>query len=215
MVIQGKQALYEAVEPAKLQDLIDFKMKEVEDLRGHFKQAVSSLLSMYNLSTGRPTVRMFEGLEGLEKSIEETLEAKTDICTYIDIAALTGELAQTNAQYVRRRINKKINKRILVTDTPEARAFFAKQNTPYTQVGFLKGYPAALATAMEIYDGRVSYFTLTSDKKISVIINDPLIYRTHLVQFEWLWQMAEKISYAAAASAADGTGSAESASNNI
>lgn len=213
--VQGKQTLYEAVEPSKLQSLIDFKMQEVEDLRKNFQQAVLSLSSMYNLSTGRPTVRVFEGLVGWEKSNEETLISKTDICTYIDVTALVGELAEANRKYVSKRIKKKINKKILIEDTPETRAFFIKQNTPFTQVGFLEGYPTAFATAIQIYDNNVSYLTLNDNKKISIIITNPAIYQTHLAQFEWLWQMADKVDYSETAIGNSTAESTMSASNKI
>ena len=55
---------------------------------------------------------------------------------------------------------------------------------------------------MEIYDGTISYFTLSGDKKISVVIKDKLIYQTHKTQFDWLWQQAEIIDYEAKASEA-------------
>ena len=141
LTVQGNKTLYEAVEPSHLQGLVDSQLRSVKELQASFSNALDGLASMYNLSTGKPTVQVFEGLEGLEKSIEDSLQSKTEICSFIDVKSLTGELAAINVQYVKKRINKKIQKNILVADTSETREFFAKQNTPFTKVGFIKGYP--------------------------------------------------------------------------
>ena len=127
--IEGKKTLYEAVDPSSLQKLIDQRMNRMRQTEAEFKEALSQMTSTFNLSTGRPAIQIFEGIEGAKKAIADSLTSKTEILTYLDIHAVTGPLAKANRAHVKQRIQKQIPKRILVADSPAARDFFLKQNT--------------------------------------------------------------------------------------
>lgn len=191
--IEGKQLKYQAVDPAKLRDLLEMRLQQVKRLETDFDGALPLLASAFNLSTGRPAIQIFEGLEGAKRALYESLQSKTEILTYFDLESLKGPMAEINKGYVRRRIAKGIPKRIIVADSAAARDFFEKQDTPLTKVAFLKGYLERHATAMEAYDGMVSYLTLTGEKRISVLIKDANIYEMSKQQFEYLWSKAETV----------------------
>ncbi|KKT68938.1 MAG: hypothetical protein UW63_C0065G0004 [Candidatus Uhrbacteria bacterium GW2011_GWF2_44_350] len=195
--IKGKQTVYEAAPPAKLQDLVEAKIRSAKQLETDYSTALSSLSSIYNLSTGRPAVQVYEGLEGWEKVLEDTLESKTEICAYLDTTIITDDLAKINARYLKKRVRSEVQKNILIIDTPETRKFFSEQNTPFTKVGFIKNFPAVFSSSMQLYDNTVIYFSQTENKKISLVIKDPLIYKTHRDQFNWIWSQAEVVDYAA------------------
>lgn len=195
--IKGKQTIYEAAPPDKLQTLVDNQIMTAKQLETDYAAALSTLSSMYNLSTGRPTVQVFEGLDGWEKVLEGTLESKTEICAYLDTSLITDDLAKLNARYLKKRIHRGVQKNILIVDTPGTRKFFAEQNTPFTKVGFIKNFPAVFGSSMQLCDNAVVYFSNTENKKISLVIKDPLIYKTHRDQFYWLWSQAEVVDYAA------------------
>ena len=210
--IEGKKTLYQAVDPSRLQGLLDKKMLETQRISAEFAQALPRLSSAFNLSTGKPAVQIFEGLDGAKTALWDSLSSKTEILTYLDIRAVKGPLAKINTEYVRKRIAANIPKRIIVADTPEARAFFAQQNTPLTVVAFVKGFPERHEAAMEAYDGTVSYVTLTETKCISMLIKDANIYAMHRAQFEFLGSRAtEVVDYAAARTDEAGTAGSKAA----
>ncbi len=191
-VIEGKQQLYETVDPSRLRKILDLKVRETERLSSEFEEELGNLQSAFQLSVGKPVIELFEGIDGLEKAIFDTLTSKTEILTYIDVNAFTPEQSAINKRYVRARIQKQIHKRIIVADTPEARAFFQDQNSPYTQIAFISHFPTSFETALEIYDGSISHLTLSKTKKIAVIIRDPSMYDFHRKQFEYVWSQALK-----------------------
>ena len=88
-------------------------------------------------------------------------------------------------------MSETVRKYIIVEDSQKSREFFKKQDTPFTFVAFVKDFPSDFQTAMELYDHRVTYMTLTSDHQISVIVNDPQIADMHRKQFEYLWKSAD------------------------
>ena len=196
---EGKQTVYAAVDPSQLEKLLDARLDQAKQLEVSFRQALTEMNSTFNLSTGRPAIQIFEGLDGAKKALYDSLNAKGEILTYFDITELKkGSMEEINKQYIRKRIAQKIEKRLIVADTPESRAFFKEQNTPYTKVAFVKGYLARHATSMQLYDDTVSYVTLTDGKRISMLIKDTHIYEMHRQQFEFLWSQTEEIvDYAA------------------
>ena len=203
--IEGKQLKYEAVDPSQLRNLLELRIQESKRLESDFAESLPLLASTFNLSTGRPTMQLFEGIDGAKKALYETLRSKTEILAYFDLDALKdGPGAAINKGYVQQRIAKKIPKRIIVADTSAARDFFEKQNTPYTTVAFIKGYLERHATALELYDDTVTYLTLADGKRISLLIKDANIYQMHKNQFEFLWGKAtEVIDYAARRNSSD------------
>jgi sugar-specific transcriptional regulator TrmB len=208
LVIEGKKQQFQAVDPSNLRTLLKTKLYEAERLNASFEQTLPLLTSAFNLSTGKPAIQIFEGIEGSRQALYESLNSKTEILTYFDVGSFTGPAININIDYVKKRIAKKIPKRLIVANTKQAHAFFDEQNTPYTQVAFLHAYPERHASAMEIYDNTISYLTLTDEKRISVLIQDPHIYRMHVEQFNYLWKQAEEIiDYAARDIAIESKGS--------
>lgn len=198
LVKEGKHQTVEAVDPSKLQDLLAYQVEKTRLLESSFSGTLAQLSSAFHLSTGKPAIQIYEGLEGAKTAIHASLKSKTEILTYLDIHALRGELAKINAKYVRQRVEQKIPKRILVANTSLAHAFFEQQHTPFTRVAFLDHYPERFSTAMEIYDDTVSYLTLSNEKLISILVHDVHIYQMQKQQFDYLWSLARDVrDYAA------------------
>lgn len=187
VMTEGKQQVYQAAEPGKLAGLVEAQKRKTDRLSAEFRDELPKLLSTFNLTTGKPAMQVFEGLKGLENAITDSLHAKDGIMTYLDVSGFTGPIAELNAQYVKQRVAKGIAKRIIVADTPEARAFFTKQHTPLTDVAFVPGYPTGFRTAMEIYNDSVSFLTMTPEKEIAVIVTDKDIAAMQRAQFAFLW----------------------------
>jgi sugar-specific transcriptional regulator TrmB len=193
ILIQGAQQRYEAVDPSALRGLLVQRVNEARLIEQTFENDLPSMQSAFRLSTGRPTVEYFEGVDGMKIALYETLKSKTEILTYVDVHSLGDDLGEVNRRYVTERVKKGIEKRIIVADTPEARAFFEEQRSAHTTVAFVKDFPARAQTAIEIYDGAVAYFTLSEQKKIAVVMRDPSIYQTHRQQFEYVWSQAKLV----------------------
>jgi len=191
--IQGKQTQYQATDPSELQKLVELKQRETSKLEAQFSDALPELLSTFNLSTGRPIIQFFEGWEGFETALADSLTSTTEILTYVDLQSLAGEAQKINQRYVKQRIKAGIPKKLLVADSPEARDFFTKQNTPLTEVKFVTDFPNEFKTSFSIYDGKINYLTLSEEKQISVIIQDPNIFHMHRSLFLFLWNQAAKV----------------------
>lgn len=189
-VTEGKQQTYRVTDPTKLSTLVDERKRGIERLDAEFKEILPHMLSTFSLTTGRPTVRVFEGIEGSEEAIMDSLEAKNGICAYLDVTALRGDFAEINKRYIKKRIAKGVLKRIIVADTVETRAYFAHApSSPFTRVVFIPNFPASFQTAMEVYNDTVAYMTMTTEKVIAVLVTDVAIASLEQKKFDFLWDV--------------------------
>jgi sugar-specific transcriptional regulator TrmB len=186
----GKQQHYKATDPSRLRTLAELRRRQVEAVEGELLALLPGITSLYNLSTGRPVVEVFEGLEGIRQALMDTLEQNGEILTYLDAAALEGPMVEVNKEYVAARLKKKVPKRVLVADTPEYRAIASGKADDLTQVRYLTGFPDSFATAVQIYRDRLLYTSYKNDKYIAIIIRDRAMYDMHHQMFEWQWRQA-------------------------
>ncbi|EKD49127.1 MAG: Transcriptional regulator, TrmB [uncultured bacterium] len=189
LLIEGKQTLFQAVDPSKLRTLSEQKIKEAKQLDAEFQEALSQMSSTFNLSTGRPTIQIFEGLEGFEQAIFDSLNTKNEILTYSDpVTIMKGEFGKINARYVKKRHNLNIPKRIIFPDNESARKLKNEIADELTNVVIAHGFSPGFNTIVEIYDNKVAFLTLREEKIISVIIEDEDIVAMQRNQFEYIWK---------------------------
>ncbi len=187
----SKIALYTPLHPSILQDRIEAQQKASERAGAALKTILPDLASAFNLATGKPGVRFYEGEEGVREVLFDSLNAQEIIYTYADIETVDGYVGDINDEYVRLRLKKGLKKKLLVPDSPAARAEMSRLNTELTDMRLIPNQDApALHAAMEIYDGKISYLTFTKDILMGTIISDPAIYALHRFLFEEQWKRA-------------------------
>lgn len=183
-------SLYYPEHPSKLEKLAEAREKELEKNKKALEGFLPDLVSSYNLSQNKPGVRFFEGKEGIEKVLWDTLRSKTEVYTFTDSEAVRNNLKELNEKYVRERRKAGIVKKIIAPET--ARKYYKEVKDELTEVRFLKESDYPFKTGMQIYDGKISYQTLGEDNKIGVLIEDKHIYTMHKMFFEYIWKTLEK-----------------------
>ena len=79
--VPGKVAVFKAKHPAKIKELAENRHKMAENSLFAIDQVINQLSSEFNLATGQPGVRFFEGVDGLKKVWWDTLNSKTTVYT--------------------------------------------------------------------------------------------------------------------------------------
>lgn len=186
-----KVARFEAAHPLKLKDVAQKRVEEARDAESALEGVLGKLTSDFNLRSGKPGVQFFEGREGTLKILWDSLNATEEIYTYMDIETIAHHAAKENEEYVQARIKKGIPKKILVPDTPFARAWLMSGSTPLTDVRLLSGQRMQpLNVAIEIYNGTISYLAFSEQSVTGTLIRDPSICTMHRYLFECAWQTA-------------------------
>ena len=187
--LPGSVATFSPAHPSILEERIEQAKKSAERAMLSFKAVLPDLASNFNLATGRPGVRFYEGREGVREVLFDTLTSKEIVYTYADIDTVDGYAQDINDEYVRVRNKRGVGKKILMPDTPAARAQLLKTSSSLTEVRLIPEQDAPpLHAAMQIYDGKISYTTFTKDMLTATIIHDQAIYRLHRFLFEQQWK---------------------------
>lgn len=193
--IDKKVALYIPVHPSKIKELIQKKDSELKIIEASLSGALGLMVSDYNLNSGKPNVRFFEGEDGMKKVLEDSLTAKEVIFSYADAEAVEKYIFDINKKYKADRIKYNIKKKILLLDSEFGRNFIRDYDKAVTELKIMPSAPDAFHTVMQIYDNKVSYITLSDVEMIGVIIEDPYIYKMHKQVFQYMWDIAPTTFY--------------------
>ena len=175
----GAVAQFTASHPVRLKELGE---KHLQSLNA----TISDFVSLYNLSNGKPGVRFYEGYDGIKECLDDALTSHTEIYSYVDISAVEREIPDASREFAKARQKLGLKKKNIGIDTPQNRAEIEGYYSDVTEERLIEWPSEAIDTVMQIYDGRVSYFTIT-DPKIGIIVADPHIYRMHKTLFELTW----------------------------
>jgi len=192
-------AKFAAAHPLKLKEIADKRFEAAQGAKQAMEGTLGKLISDFNLQSGKPGVQFFEGLEGIKKVLDDSLTSTETIYAYSDLAAIAGHIPDINKAYVAERMRRNINKRGLVPDTPENRAFmtgYKDKTLEMTETRFLPLDKAPFSTVMQIYDNKVSYSVLGEKQFIGVIIADPHVYKMHRILYDYLWSITPPIDRA-------------------
>lgn len=175
---------YTAEPPRLLEERLT---KQLEAVR-----AVLPLLeSAYNLHPTKPTIRFYEGAEGLQTVLNQTLTAPDrqllGILSMLDLFDVLGEEAMMN--YVRRRISLDVQLRVIRSYRKD---IDERWPTNPKALRELRYAPAEMIFAMNMYVyGSTVSFLSTRKEGFGLVIESPELaaHQRHL--FEALWQISK------------------------
>lgn len=192
---KGKKRLIVAEDPEVLERLIQKKENELKLLKDNLDFVMGSLVSMQNSDASVPTVKLYEGVDGFKKMLEETLTTKGDVFvfTYVD---LFSELLDPDylEDYFVRRAKKNIYTRLIFPPCDFAYRVNKKAKEYKIQVRLL---PANFRwkSGFFSWDESVSLKSFTEGTLTCTIIkNRDIAEFIQNVIFELCWQVAEPIN---------------------
>jgi len=183
----GPKIVFAPGSPNVLSELLVRKEEEARQGRQQLSDVLDNLKSLYALVQEKPAVRFFEGEEGIRAVLYDSLSAKGEIYTFADTEAVEKYAKRLNQDYVKKRIEMKIPKKIIALDTPFAREHYKGKTSPLTQIRLVPKSISPFETGVEIYNTTVSFMTLRDKKMIGVIVEDKSIAQTHKSLFEYIW----------------------------
>ncbi|MCD8494802.1 MAG: hypothetical protein LRY41_02315 [Candidatus Pacebacteria bacterium] len=190
----GSPAYFEAKHPSHLSSVLEKQKRTLAKAEIELQRDLGKMASDFNLATGKPNVQFFEGLEGVEKMLHDSLTTTQEIYTYADFDAVQQYFGDLNARYVHKRRQLQIHKKALITHTSTSQEYFKNYFKDITDIRFIPHNKQPFAAVAEIYDNKVSYITISENGLIGVLIEDVHIANMHRVVFEALWHQSESIS---------------------
>lgn len=184
--VDGAISTFTPAHPLQLNALVEEQNKRAQTAVDTARTLIDRLTSDYNLASGKPGVRFYEGLEGVRAVVNDALTSKTEIYSYVDIDAVEQLIPDISRDFAKARRKLGLKKKNIGIDTPENRMAIEGYYTDITEEILIPWPTEKFGTVMQIYDGKVSYITLEG-QMIGVIIADPHIYQMHRSLFESTW----------------------------
>lgn len=188
---KDKKKHYRTANPEKLADLAQSRYTEAEMAKREMESVLPHIISTYTLTYQKPGISVFEGREAMKLVLDDSLTAANDIFQYVDLETVLGLYPKLNAAYARKRKERAVKKRILLSDNPLSRRYAAAQDPAITEVRLVGHQLPRFYSVMQIYNDKVSYLTLKQEQMIGVIIEDSYLAKMHRALFELTWDQAQ------------------------
>ena len=114
--MKGKKQIYMAESPEHLEGMLDNQLHEIAVQKEMFSSVLPNLLSLYQSSGSRPTVRFFDGKEGLLRMQELVLKSgEKEVLGITPMDELLNLFPGHKSSYTSRRIKKGIRAKLIYT----------------------------------------------------------------------------------------------------
>jgi len=158
------------------------------------KGLIPKLKSLHKDTSNRPTVRVFEGEEGLIHILEESLNDSSE--KFIRLFSSAKNILRLRPEYLtsfrKKRLTLGVKQRAILADNELSHKLFPLGKDMYEVVFIPKNkYPFPVDLA--IVDNTIGYLTINRDKMISVVIENHEIAEVMKVLFDIAWKEAERI----------------------
>ena len=194
---QAKKKHFRLSNPKELEELVAAQYHHALTAKSEIESILPEIISTYTLNYNKPVTRFYEGMEAMQRILDESFTTEDEILQITDSESFDQYLPEEDSKYVQKRLRLKIKKRMLIPDSPVNRKFYKIQSAAYhkyTQIRFIKPKEARFKTSQLIYNNSISFQTLQPDSMIGVIIEDPQICLMQRQLFELVWSQAENLN---------------------
>jgi len=189
---KGKRRLIAAEEPDILYRILQKREGEMKLMKSSLDYVTGLLESIQPSNQSVPTVKLYEGVDGFKKMLEETLESKGEVLvfTYVD---LFSELLNPDylVDYFERRAKKGIHTRLIFPPCDFAELVNKKAEEYNIEIRLLPKH-FKWKSGIFSWDDSVSIKSFTEGTLTCTIIeNKDIAYFFQTVVFNLCWEMAE------------------------
>lgn len=184
-VKEGKQTLYVPEDPRNLVERLELQSSAIQNVMGELHE----LATIYR---NRPTVRFFEGEEGVKRIFNDILQIdEKELLAFSSIKELLKALPDYYSTFMKTRIRRRIHARIISPKDAEGVQLQASGQEEHREIKFI---PDELAKKLGvigghvfIYGDRVALISFESDQT-SVIIENKALANVQRSLFEIAWE---------------------------
>jgi len=175
----GKVAVFKALDPERLRILGKQKRVAAEALYEQLESVLPSLKSSHRLFTKQPTVRVFEGVEGLKELYGETLREKKPIFAFVSPDEPTPAILRwLTSTYVKARVDAGIQVKAIVNGESQAASYIAKSQQELREARFIKSDRYPFRGEIDVFGDKVAFIAYKEEELIGVIIESAGIAET-------------------------------------
>jgi len=176
-----------AEDPSKLSSLLEAQKTELNQLTETVSELIPELKSLYDKKGGKPTVRYYEGPDGVQTILLDVLETMeeaedSEYFVYSSASVRDAGLYSSFPNYSEERIKRGIKVRTIALGPGGGTAGLDERKW----IKAAEGTP----TYILIYNGKCAFISLgIGGTLFSVIVDNQGLYETQKIVFEELWNV--------------------------
>lgn len=184
---KNNRLYYSAQPPEVIGNLLDQQIQEKQLQKTQFNKMLPELNSLKNRSATLPTVRYFEGLDGIIQIYEHTLKQSNDKLAYSCAPDVTNpDLKKYLNQYTRRRAKAGLKARAIFPNTQESQTYLNQKQKYLLDGRLVPQDKFPFKSEINIYGDFIAYISITGNLH-GVILHSAEIAATERSIFELAW----------------------------
>lgn len=189
----GKISKFNALPPANLQKIVDKQKEETSLATNALSEAMSTLGAQFNLLCGKPSVRFYEGMEGIKILNQDIIYTEVDVkIVRSPLDNDNDELESKAKKLLSDRAEKGIKTKLIVPIKNTPSSITQQWDNDYNIERRRVPREDLLNPAQIIIYGNKVAFTSFNDCMITTIIEDINIRKTMDMLFDSLWEKYSK-----------------------
>lgn len=190
---------FTSVPPEYLLSFVEKKRRELTSHQRELEEYLPQLQSLSNPYSLSPRVRFYEGMQGIERAMNDTLNAKELLRTYsvIDAWFAREDTKEYILWYGKQRVKEKhIPLFCICPDTPISRKYLEEDYVDIpnkNRISHFRWLPKEIqnfSNEINIYDNKVSIACLGKNELLGIIIESESIAQTQKSIFDAAWMSA-------------------------
>ena len=189
---------FTAVSPEYLLNFVEKKRRELNSHQRELEQLLPQFQNLTNPYSLSPKVRFYDGIEGIERVMNDTFTTNEPIRCFTHVDAWFSNQATKDyiLWYGKHRTQEKgMDERAIAIDTPTARKYLEEDypDIEGKQHSFFRWLPKDIQVfqnEINIYDNKMSIVCITPKELLAVLIESEGIASTQKSIFEVAWRTA-------------------------
>lgn len=195
-VEQGKKTLFIAENPRELEHILTKKIQEIEQNKAELRETMNQLMAIYNTKQGKPVVKYFEGIDGLEamdRYGHNLLHKNSEMLSMAPVNVIEEEFPERRKKALSDRVKLGIKSRMIYTSNNGP--FSKEKNKAELREGILldkEKFPID-ATIAVYPEWGIKLFYYGKNNPYGVVIESKELAKNMKVLFDLAWQGAKNI----------------------
>jgi len=170
----GKEAYFEVASPYKLEDLVREKTEEVASLQKNLANALPNLVSQYHLATNKPTIRYFEGKDGLKEVFADIYApTKEVVWGAADIDRIEKEFPGFLAKsLIPKRVGGKLHSKAILSESAYTKRLKAKDLEQNRESKLISPSKYPLPAEIDVYENKIAALSFAKNNFVGLIIEN-------------------------------------------
>lgn len=179
-----------------IKEKLEIKRKTIETAISSAREMKSYFDAKFRHKEGKPEVLFYEGKEGIQKALMDTLKDNPDEILSFSSAESLDEGFDSSflKEYWNKRVSLKIKTRGILPDTEKARKDFSKERNQkeLRELLFLPSSLFSFKNEIDMYGDIMVIISLIKGSEHAVIIKSPSVVQGMRSVFETMWNVAKK-----------------------